>query len=160
MSTIERWGRVPTAWGMFHASWDKGLLSLRFPDEPLPEGPLDRAPILAELARELGEYLQGVRREFCLPLQFLGTPWQVSVWRALLAIPYGTTVTYGELARRVGRPGAARAVGGACGANPLPIIVPCHRVLPLGGGLGGFRAGSEWKRLLLELEGITTRGTG
>jgi O-6-methylguanine DNA methyltransferase len=154
MSMIKRWGKVPTAWGVFYASWDEGgLLSLRFPDEPPPEGPLDRAPILAALARELEEYFQGVRREFSLPLQLLGTHFQVSVWRALLGIPYGTTVTYGELARRVGRPRAARAVGGACGANPLPIIVPCHRVLPLGGGLGAFRAGSEWKRRLLELEG-------
>jgi O-6-methylguanine DNA methyltransferase len=80
------------------------------------------------------------------------TPFTQRVWRALMAIEPGTTLEYGALARRIGRPGGARAVGRACGANPLPIFIPCHRVLPKDGSLGGFTCGLPWKRLLLERE--------
>ncbi len=79
-------------------------------------------------------------------------PFTVRVWRALAAIPVGTTAEYGVVARRIGRPGGSRAVGRACGANPLPLFIPCHRVLPKDGTLGGFSCGLPWKRLLLERE--------
>ena len=82
------------------------------------------------------------------------TPFTLRVWRALEAIPYGTTLEYGAIARKIGRPGASRAVGRACGANPLPLFIPCHRVLPKDGTLGGFTGGLPWKRLLLEKEGV------
>jgi len=86
------------------------------------------------------------------------TPFQRAVWDALRAIPYGETRSYGELARAIGKPGAARAVGAACGANPWPIIVPCHRVIAADGALGGYSAGLKWKRVLLELEGTRLDG--
>ena len=79
-------------------------------------------------------------------------PFTTRVWKALVSIPHGTTMKYGELARIIGRPGGARAVGRACGANPLPLFIPCHRVLPTDGSLGGFSSGLPWKRLLLEKE--------
>lgn len=81
------------------------------------------------------------------------TPFTLRVWRALEAIPRGTTMEYGAVAGKIGRPGGSRAVGRACGANPLPLFIPCHRVLPKDGTLGGFTGGLPWKRLLLELEG-------
>jgi O-6-methylguanine DNA methyltransferase len=82
-----------------------------------------------------------------------GTPFQQQIWKALLQIPPGRTRTYGELAADAGHPGAARAVGSACGANPIPVLVPCHRVVPSGGGLGGFSGGLGWKETLLRREG-------
>lgn len=88
------------------------------------------------------------------PMDMAGTAFQKAVWRALLDIPAGTVLTYGQVARLVGHPGAARAVGSACGANPLPFLVPCHRVVASGGGLGGFGLGLEVKRAILEREGV------
>lgn len=109
--------------------------------------------LLDRAAAQLTEWLAGRRRGFDLPLDLEGrTPFRRGVLEALLAVPHGTVVSYGELAGRVGRPGAARAVGGACAANPLLIVVPCHRVIAGDGGLGGFRAGLPLKRWLLELE--------
>jgi methylated-DNA-[protein]-cysteine S-methyltransferase len=106
-----------------------------------------------ELARaEIGEYLAGGRREFDVPFHIRATPFQFKVLEAVSAIPYGSTATYGELAARVGVPGGARAVGAACAANPIPLIIPCHRVVAAA-GLGGFRGGPELKRKLLEHEG-------
>jgi len=91
-----------------------------------------------------------------IPLDLVsGTPFQQAVWRAATAIPYGECVSYGELAQRIGKPGAARAVGSALGANPVCLVVPCHRVLAANGNLGGFSAGLHWKRRLLNLEGIS-----
>jgi methylated-DNA-[protein]-cysteine S-methyltransferase len=112
----------------------------------------DRAPF-ASVIRQLREYFAGKRREFDLPLAPRGTEFQRRVWQALRAIPYGETICYGELARRIGNPRASRAVGLANGANPLPIIVPCHRVIGADGTLTGFGGGLAIKRALLALEG-------
>jgi methylated-DNA-[protein]-cysteine S-methyltransferase len=119
---------------------------------PAADWRCDAAPFAAVL-RQLEEYFAGTRHSFSLPLAPRGTPFQLSVWRALQAIPYGETLSYGELARRIHLPGAARAVGLANGANPLPIIVPCHRVIGADGSLTGFGGGLPIKRALLSLEG-------
>ncbi len=108
----------------------------------------EHAPFHAQLA----EYFGGRRRVFDLPLDLRGTPFQRLVWEVMRAIPWGETLTYGEIARLIGAPGAARAVGLACGANPVPIVVPCHRVVAAG-GLGGYSSGADVKRFLLRLEG-------
>jgi methylated-DNA-[protein]-cysteine S-methyltransferase len=98
-------------------------------------------------------YLTGLAADLnAVPVDVGGTPFQLAVWRAAREIPYGRTVTYGELAARIGRPGAARAVGQALGANPVPLLVPCHRVVAAGGGLGGFTGGLDLKARLLALE--------
>lgn len=116
------------------------------------EAPGDGA--LAEAARQLTQYFEGRRQTFALPLDLARTrPFQREVLLKLLKVPYGEVVTYGELAALCGRPRAARAVGGAMRGNPLPIVVPCHRVLPSAGGLGGFGGRPELKWRLLELEG-------
>jgi O-6-methylguanine DNA methyltransferase len=113
---------------------------------------------LAPIASVLRDLIDGKQRDFPYPLDISrGSPFQQTVWTALLDIPYGTTVTYGELAARIGKPKAARAVGQAVGANPLPVVVPCHRVLASGGALGGFSGGLEIKRHLLRVEGISFR---
>lgn len=112
---------------------------------------------LAPAIRQLGEYFAGKRRSFELDLAPQGTAFQLAVWRALRAIPYGETRSYGELAAAIGRRGAARAVGAANGHNPIPIIVPCHRVIGADGTLVGFGGGLECKRQLLALEGIRSR---
>jgi methylated-DNA-[protein]-cysteine S-methyltransferase len=93
-------------------------------------------------------------RTFDLPLQPKGTPFQHQVWRELRSIPYGRTISYGELARRLGRPSAQRAVGAANGRNPLPIVIPCHRVIGSDGTLTGYAGGLGIKRRLLEIEGV------
>jgi methylated-DNA-[protein]-cysteine S-methyltransferase len=106
----------------------------------------------ADVRRQLSEYFDGERDEFDVPLGMTGTPFQRRVWQALQRIPYGETTTYGELARRLGRPSASRAVGLANGRNPIAVIVPCHRVIGSDGSLTGYGGGVERKRLLLELE--------
>jgi methylated-DNA-[protein]-cysteine S-methyltransferase len=105
-------------------------------------------PVRAQLA----EYFDGRRRRFDLPLKPIGTPFELAVWRALEAIPYGETISYGELAARIGRPEAARAVGVANARNPIAVIIPCHRVIGADGSLTGYGGGLERKRLLLDLE--------
>jgi methylated-DNA-[protein]-cysteine S-methyltransferase len=110
----------------------------------------------AHVERQLAEYFAGERRDFDLELAPRGTAFEKEVWAALRAIPYGETRSYGELARVLGRPGSARAVGRANGANPLPIVVPCHRVIGADGSLTGFGGGLETKERLLELEGALT----
>jgi methylated-DNA-[protein]-cysteine S-methyltransferase len=109
----------------------------------------------ATVSAELEEYFAGTRRAFSVGVALEGTDFQRKVWQALQAIPYGTTISYGELARRIGRPESARAVGLANGANPVPIIVPCHRVIGADGSLTGFGGGLDTKRTLLELEGAS-----
>lgn len=119
-----------------------------------PSGPADpSAPILAQAVEQLAEYFAGRRRAFDLPLADSGTPFQRRVWEALRTIPYGTTTTYGAIARNLGLPaGASRAVGIANGANPLPVVVPCHRVIGSNGLLTGYSGGLWRKQQLLDLE--------
>jgi methylated-DNA-[protein]-cysteine S-methyltransferase len=107
---------------------------------------------------QLEEYFAGSRQVFDLPLHPLGTPFQLAVWDELKRIPYGITVSYGEVARRIDQPAAVRAVGAANGRNPLPIIVPCHRVIGSNGSLTGFGGGLPTKRFLLALEDRVVRG--
>ncbi|HSC27932.1 MAG TPA: methylated-DNA--[protein]-cysteine S-methyltransferase [Vicinamibacterales bacterium] len=110
-------------------------------------------PLLDAARSQLREYFDGRRRSFDLPLAPEGTAFQRQVWLALGTIPYGRTISYTELAARVGRPTATRAVGAANGRNPLPIVLPCHRVIGANGSLTGFGGGLPVKRFLLELEG-------
>jgi methylated-DNA-[protein]-cysteine S-methyltransferase len=109
-------------------------------------------PVLLETEKQLREYFAGQRRQFSVPLDFSGTEFQNQVWQALLAIPYGETRTYGEIARQIGKPAAVRAVGAANGRNPISIIAPCHRVVGSTGKLTGFAGGLAAKAHLLELE--------
>ncbi|GAA4334505.1 methylated-DNA--[protein]-cysteine S-methyltransferase [Streptomyces venetus] len=128
-------------------------LASRFGTEPV-EAP--GSPLLAEAIRQVEAYFTGRRRDFDLPLDWsLISGFNREVLRELASgVPYGAVVGYGELAGRVGQPGAAQAVGAAMGANPLPVVVPCHRVVESGGGIGGFGGGLETKRKLLALEGV------
>ena len=105
-----------------------------------------------EILEQVRAYLRGDRRTFDLPLDLRGTPFQESVWRAVATIPYGDTTTYGALAAGIGRPQAARAVGQAVGANPVPIVIPCHRVVGTSGSLTGFGGGLPLKERFLALE--------
>jgi methylated-DNA-[protein]-cysteine S-methyltransferase len=111
--------------------------------------------VLAACAAQLTAYFAGKRRRFELPLAAQGTPFQQSVWDALADIPYGELRSYRDIARGIGNPAAVRAVGAANGRNPLPIVVPCHRVIGSNGTLTGFAGGLEVKKYLLELEGAT-----
>ncbi|MEV0679826.1 methylated-DNA--[protein]-cysteine S-methyltransferase [Actinosynnema sp. NPDC050436] len=110
------------------------------------------ASLLGDVVAQLAEYFAGTRTEFDVPLDLVGTPFQRSVWAELRSIPFGATVSYGELARALGRPTAARAVGLANGHNPISIIVPCHRVVGSGGDLTGYGGGIARKRQLLDFE--------
>lgn len=112
-----------------------------------------RQPPLPEVRRQLGEYFAGKRRDFVLPLDPHGTAFERGVWRVLVAIPYGETRSYAEVAMAIGRPAACRAVGRANGRNPIAVVIPCHRVIGSDGSLTGYGGGLELKRLLLDLEG-------
>jgi methylated-DNA-[protein]-cysteine S-methyltransferase len=112
-------------------------------------------PVLQQAAAQLADYFSGRRQHFDLPLDLThGTAFQQAVWQALLAIPCGTTTSYGELARRIGRPKAVRALGAAVGRNPVSIIVPCHRVIGADGSLTGYAGGLARKTALLRIEGV------
>ena len=146
------------------AATDKGLAGLWFTDgqrhlppqltggSAWPEA-ADH-PVLKQVSQQLAEYFAGRRSEFDVPLDLrCGTPFQQSVWQALLAIAQGDVISYGEVSRRIGKPAAVRAVGGAIGRNPVSIIVPCHRVMGSNGTLTGYAGGLERKAALLRLEG-------
>ncbi|MEZ2345691.1 methylated-DNA--[protein]-cysteine S-methyltransferase [Terriglobus sp. RCC_193] len=143
---------------------DIGLVAVLWPeDDPkrvrLEEAREDDAhSVLRKAVAQLEEYFAGRRMVFDLPLEVRGTAFQKLVWEQLLAIPYGKTRSYGEIATRLGKPAASRAVGAANGRNPLSIVVPCHRVIGTSGALTGFAGGLEAKRILLELEGISMPG--
>lgn len=122
---------------------------------PAPDWIHDPAwPLFAQVEAQWGDYERGSLQEFDLPLDPQGTAFQQSVWRALLTIPFGSTVTYAALARTAGAVNAARAVGAAIGRNPISVIVPCHRVLGSDGSLTGYAGGLERKQSLLTLEGV------
>ena len=128
------------------------LTRLWLPGEGTPRIMPRQTPLLTEAKTQLLDYFRGARREFDLPLAPEGTPFRRQVWDALLTIPYGETITYGELARRIGSPKAVRAVGQANHHNPLPIFIPCHRVVGANGALTGYGGGLELKQYLLNLE--------
>lgn len=134
------------------------LVSLEFADGARPHRAPARTPAGAagsaarSVEAQVTAYFKGERRAFDLPLAPRGTPFQRRTWRALLRIPYGTTVSYGDLARRLGSPGASRAVGRANATNPIAVVVPCHRVIGSDGTMTGYGGGVERKRRLLELE--------
>jgi methylated-DNA-[protein]-cysteine S-methyltransferase len=132
---------------------ERGLTGIAFPgrDEGLDERDRDPA-VLAPAIAQIEEYFGGRRTAFDLPLDLAGSPLSERVWRELAAIPYGTTISYGELAERVGRPDIVRAVAAAVGRTPVPIVVPCHRVVAADGALTGYRGGLHRKRALLDLE--------
>jgi len=116
--------------------------------ERLADSKLER-----QVENELRQYFEGQRKDFTIPIVAAGSAFNMKVWERVARIPYGQTKTYGEIAREFGNKGAARAVGAANGRNPLPIVIPCHRVVAAGGKLGGFGGGLPLKRKLLELEG-------
>ena len=128
---------------------DDGLRAISF--DPLPREP-SSSPVLSDAAAQLEAYFAGELDRFELPLSPHGTAFQRRVWDQVAAIPYGATTTYGAIAAAIGRPSACRAVGAANGRNPLPIVVPCHRVLGSEGALTGYGGGLERKRALLDLE--------
>jgi methylated-DNA-[protein]-cysteine S-methyltransferase len=119
---------------------------------PAPSGWKQNREAFAEVIRQLQAYFRGELKEFDLPLAMEGTAFQLRVWNELCVIPYGETISYAQLAGRIGNPKAIRAVGSANGSNPIPIIVPCHRVIGSDGSLTGFGGGLATKKMLLELE--------
>jgi methylated-DNA-[protein]-cysteine S-methyltransferase len=131
----------------------EGAGSARLADSGSRRVAADAARVLAETRAQLEAYFAGRLERFDLPLGARGTPFQTRVWSALRDIPFGETISYAELARRIGEPAAVRAVGHANGRNPIPLVVPCHRVIGADGSLTGFSGGIERKRWLLELEG-------
>lgn len=147
---------------------DEAVLSIDFVSEVIPGGPgdgvfymkaPDRHPLLKACSQQLDEYFKGKRKEFDLPVQPQGTPFQESAWAELRKIPYGTVISYGEQARRMGKEKAVRAVGGANGKNKIVIVIPCHRVIGKDGKLTGFGAGIDKKQWLLEHEKKVVAGT-
>ena len=144
-------------WGKFCLIEEQEkLVELYLPGDQMPaEGACAATPLLLAGAKQIDEYLQGRRKEFSLPLAPRGTEFQLLVWQELMRIPYGETQYYQQCAVNLHRPAACRAVGMACNRNPLPLFIPCHRMLAKNGALQGFSAGLEMKMKLLCLEGIT-----
>lgn len=158
---------------LFLAASEKGLVALEF-DVRLPGQQSIRpnprhlreerrdfrfercSESMQNYSSELKEYFAGERREFSFPLDLRGTNFQLACWSALLAIPYGETRSYGDIARAIGKPNAFRAVGMANNRNPIAVVVPCHRVIASNGGLCGYGGGLDVKRKLLELEGAVS----
>lgn len=151
--------QIPTNFGAFLAEFtERGLISLKFPGKGVGTNGVvpsrEQDEWIDATTDAINTVLAGKKPRVLPPMDWEGaTEFQRRVWKALQAIPPGETREYSDLARTMGCPGAARAIGQACGANPIPVLVPCHRVLAAGGMLGGFSAGLEWKRRLLALEG-------
>ncbi|EIJ78187.1 methylated-DNA--protein-cysteine S-methyltransferase [Bacillus methanolicus PB1] len=151
-------------WQMYITATSKGLCYVGSPNKPFEELSnwvkklLPNSVLLQDdeklqpYADELTEYLRGQRKTFVQPLDLFGTPFQLSVWNALREIPYGQTKSYSEIAAHIQKPSSVRAVGAAIGANPLLIMIPCHRVIGKNGTLTGYRGGLEMKKHLLQLE--------
>lgn len=163
-------GPVSTPIGIFSAAFSPvGLGVMAYPGQPItacedwlqrwvPQVPvLDRSPWLDELAAQLSGYFNGERQRFTIPLDLRGTPFQQQVWRALQTISYGEVWSYRQLATAIGRPQASRAVGAANARNPVPILVPCHRLVSSSGTLVGYAGGIALKQRLLQREGALDR---
>lgn len=152
LSTIS----MPSPMGPLHlGATEQGLVHVAFDDEDTPkgaQGQSSRHPVLALAVRELEAYFAGTLTSFTVPLAPLGSPFQLAVWRALTAIPFGARVAYRDIARAIGKVGAERAVGAANGQNRIAIIVPCHRVVGADGSLTGYAGGLDKKRWLLAHE--------
>jgi methylated-DNA-[protein]-cysteine S-methyltransferase len=158
MST--RWARYESPLGpLTLVAQEDRLRQLRFPGRGGGLGEDRHSPeAFAAALEQLRQYFAGERQAFELPLELVGSPFQRQVWARLQEIPYGTTISYKELAQRVGRPGEAREVGTAVGRTPLPILVPCHRVIASNGDLTGYGGGLERKQALLDLEASVVAG--
>ena len=152
---------IPTVLGVFTARFtERGLAQLTFPEEAAAMA--QRFSEIPECAlptkRALAAILSGSSPQTLPALDLsAGSEFQRAVWRALLDVPIGHTKTYAQIAHDIGSPNATRAVGSACGANPIPVLIPCHRVVASGGRMGGFSAGLNWKRRLLAIEGAMDR---
>lgn len=160
--TITHWNRIESPVGeLLLTAHEDELREIWFVNGrhpvSIPAGVRQGGELLAEVERQLGEYFGGQRRTFDLPLAPQGTDFQRRVWKALLDVPFGTTVAYSDIATAVGTPAAVRAVGAANGRNPIPIVIPCHRIIGKDGSLTGYGGGLPVKRFLLRLEGATTR---
>jgi O-6-methylguanine DNA methyltransferase len=157
METLSFFRTSSPAGPLFLAASPKGLVRLEFEARVMRLHPKkfelrESKQALAPYARELKEYFDGERREFSMALDLRGTPFQLACWQALLAIPYGETRSYADIARVIGHPNAFRAVGMANNRNPVAIVVPCHRVIASSGSLRGYGGGLDLKRKLLDLE--------
>ncbi|HEY1663344.1 MAG TPA: methylated-DNA--[protein]-cysteine S-methyltransferase [Verrucomicrobiae bacterium] len=156
---------VSTSDGRFIARYsEKGLAGLSFPEARASAQAAKTADIPAQVRAwhrvtesALKRILAGNQPKEFPPLALTGTDFQKSVWRQMLKLSVGKTKSYGEIAQAIGKPKAVRAVGGACGANPIPVLVPCHRVLAADKKIGGFTSGMHWKRSLLSREGVSVR---
>ncbi len=144
-------GQAPGRTGGHADREEQGDISKERAD--LPEDRMTEE-VLERTVRQLKEYFRGERKTFDVPIQTKGTPFQENVWKALREIPYGETCSYGDIAKKIGCPKGARAVGAACGRNPVLIVTPCHRVVGGNGALTGFTGGLHVKEKLLELEGV------
>ncbi len=134
---------------------DRGITSISFIKEPAAPMIGSAHSMMKKLTDELDRYFSGKLTAFSIPVAFTaGSPFQRRVWKQLTLVPYGETRSYADIARGVGNPSASRAVGGANGSNPVPIVIPCHRVIRADGSIGGYSSGIHIKRKLLELEGV------
>lgn len=149
------WGRVESPLGPLHVGVSRaGLARITFPSEPREHGELGDDAVVAAVQLQLEEYFAGERREFTMPLDWSGARgFRLRALEAMGRVPYGETVTYSELAARAGNPRAARAAGHACATNPIPIVLPCHRIVGRDDGLHGYAGGIRLKEQLLRLEG-------
>lgn len=160
---------IPTDLGIFIAHYSAtGLAALDFPGQRSAVAPPKISPASGAVEEwhrincaAVNRILSGKAPDSLPPFDISsGSPFQQSVWRALLAVPFGETRTYGEIADAIGNPKALRAVGAACGSNCIPVLIPCHRVIAARRKIGGFSGGIDWKRILLEREGVFLSGTG
>ncbi len=161
------WSRCPSPWGSLRLlATEQGLCRVVLPGETgldqwiarhLPGSTLiEGAALVREAIHQLHRYFAGEKQPFDLPLELYGTPFQKAIWSALREIPYGQTRSYAQVAAAVGRPRATQSVGSAIGSNPLPILIPCHRVIRSDGSLGGYGGGLRMKQALLRLESCGT----
>lgn len=161
--------KISTRFGNFRVHFSKtGLAGVKFPARATGKAAKGRAASAEPSDRKTADWLKATRSSIFAALDgrtpkalppldiSIGTDFQMSVWKALISIPAGETRSYAEIASQLGKPRAARAVGQACGANPVPLLIPCHRVLAADRKIGGFSGGLEWKRELLKIEGVST----